>query len=190
MKGLYVLLAAFLTGCGTQSLHALHTPDVTVMDNSLIGTWATEDGKNRAVVEAGEGKTYSIAYTNTDDGEPVEMHITGRLVELDALRFADLELAKPSRDEMGRRFGMFALPVHLLVRVEAAKDSLELWIIDPDWLAGQVEAGDAPARQRVGDQFVFSADARALQEFLRRHGANRSAYVDDVIRMRRQRPAP
>src|SRR5262245_609598 len=112
---LTALLAALLGGCTTPSLNALATPETTVTDQELVGTWIDpEDQDTRYVVTAEGENAYHLKCIPKDAGKrPLEF--TFQLCRLADTRFIDMTVPKGSAEDLNDKYGTCVLTAHVFM---------------------------------------------------------------------------
>ena len=165
MKHLALSLAlvcgATLTGCSKLvSLNPIVSDEHAVMDTSLLGRWADEDGKDTYLVRQ-DGTGYRIRYLS-DSSETYEFK--ARLTVTDDVKILDLWSANEDQ---------YQLAVHTPVRLWTEGDTLRVALLESDWLVEQAvrQLPTAPADKRT----LITAPGEGVRIFLTKVGADPKA---------------
>jgi hypothetical protein len=164
---LALVCAATLTGCSKLvSLNPIVNDDHAVMDTSLLGTWADEDGKDTYLVRQ-DGTGYRIRYLS-ESSETYEFK--AHLTVTGDVKILDLCSAKDDD---------FQLAIHVALRLWTEGDTLRIALLESDWLVGQArqQLPTAPAGKRT----LITAPGEAVRIFLTKVGANPKAYSEPGI---------
>jgi len=181
-----LLLAA---GCfAVPSLHPLYTQEDLIFDESLIGTWVGggEENPGRWVFEKGENKAYKLTTINEDGTSKFEAH----LVKLGEHTFLDT-LPEPLEGVNKDFFyGSHYIPAHCFSKIAIKGDSLQIALLDPDWLKEKMEKGEVSiAHEQIddGDEeagiseekvkvIVLTASTKEIQRFVSQYAEDREAF--------------
>ena len=164
---LALVCAATLTGCSKLvSLNSFVNDEHAVMDTSLLGMWADEDGKDTYLVRQ-DGTGYRIRYLR-ESSEPYEFK--ARLMVTDDVKILDLCSAKDDD---------FQLAIHVPVRLWTEGDTLRIAVLESDWIVEQAgkQLAIAPADKRT----LITAPGEAVRMFLTKVGADPKAYNEQGI---------
>ena len=122
-----------VSGCLVLSLHPAYDDESLAWDAGLIGTWRDAEDNALVRIEAAEWRSYRVHYEH-----PIEKgDLTGFLTILGDAHYLDV---MPAR---GEDRGSLLIPVHALLRVDLAGDSLELTALSYDWFADRLRAGQS-----------------------------------------------
>ena len=163
-----------LTGCWQKSLLPFYQATDVRFDPKLLGAWkfTTDDPSQRSNSKVwtftnGVAQEYRLTIAENDQ----ERLYVAHLFELGGMQWLDLFSAKR---------GISTVPAHNLLRVVVKAGSMELSLLDTDWVQGwlrknptalahiAVEDPDAPDN-REKDELVLTAETKALQKFLVSH---------------------
>ena len=135
--GLMAVLAAVMagallsTGCLVVSVNPVYDDSTIAWEQNLVGNWVDEEDKASLQIERSEWKYYKIHYVH-----PIETgDLTGYLTAVGDERFLDVAPAR------GADRGSFLLPLHAILHVRLAGNSLELTPLAYDWFADHLRAG-------------------------------------------------
>src|SRR5688572_16246676 len=110
-----VLLLAIVTGC-VPSLNPIFTEKDVIFDPALVGTWGTDDPKEKWVFSKSGDNAYKLRQT---DSEGAKAEFDARLVRLGDYKFLDLIVT--NMDEKDFRMNGWAafslIPAHLILQV-------------------------------------------------------------------------
>lgn len=167
-----------LTGCVVTSVYPYyHAKDVT-FDPALLGTWieAKEDNaaKDTWTFEKLDDQTYKLTVADGDK----KTEFDTRLFKLKGARFLDcLPRERPEN----------SAPLHYLMRVDALTPTLELRLLDHDWLRKLLVQHPKAIRHTLvprkagdgdGGDLLLTADTDELQKFVARHLKTAEAWCE------------
>lgn len=169
-----LVLALAMSSC-VPSLHPLYTEEDVVFEPDLVGTWSEGDDDDTWTFAQDGGKAYKLVFADEPDtkGE-FKVH----LVKLEGRLFLDLFPGEPEL-EANDFYKLHLLPLHTFMQVRRITPTLEMSMIDPDWL-GKLLENDPRAlpHERTKDHLVLTAKPKELQAFLLKHAANEDAWGD------------
>ncbi len=173
----FVIAALMLAGC-VPSLNPLYTEKDVIYDSDLVGVWQSADEKEKGLwtFEKGEGLDYKLVLTEDDKSSPFVAH----LLQLGKHRFLDLCPDKSSvkAGKTGFLYDVALIPGHLFFKVAQIKPTLQVAILDVDWLDKLLKANPkALAHQEMeGGGMVLTATTKALQEFVTKNWDTEGAW--------------
>lgn len=181
--GLTILL---LTGCVTMSVYPYYTAKDLTFDPALLGVWG-EPGKTNADQETWTfEKLNATAYRLTVSEDDKRTEFDARLFRLKNQAFLDC-LAREGSD--------YSTPCHMLLRVNQIQPTLEMRLLDYEWLEDLIEKQPKAIRHNVlvqageqGDKaqgFVLTADTAELQKFVLKHLKNEEAWSKPLLMEKR-----
>lgn len=201
-------LAAVIAGCSTPSINPLYTDDYAevVKDDRVVGLWAWADdkkGRDRYRVEldgppkeqapgkpkpeTDERKTVYRLTIEDEAGTPKKQSAFElRLVRLGAGDYLDLYPTNSEVRELGDRYAMAALPMHIIMPVDLSDDRA---VVRPLHMRRvhellQESPGMTPHTVRDNDLAILTGSPRQVQEFFRRIGRGGELF-DDPIELKR-----
>ncbi len=164
-----ILLAMFLTGCWTLSLHPLYFPQDVVFEPSLIGSWGDPSDESGDIwtFEKSDANTYRLMMqeyekdTTQTSTSSFEVH----LVQLGDYLFLDFF---PEELESGNDFyKAHMIPAHSFSRVSIKEDSLFISLLNTEWLEKSIEKKEVNIRhERLKDFTVLTASTEELQKLV------------------------
>lgn len=176
---IFGLALVFLAGCVVNSIYPYYTAKDVIFDPALLGTWRdpanTNDNKESWVFEKIIGQTYKMT---TRSGETNEFDT--HLFTLGGQRFLDC---------LPRFRAAYHTPEHFLLRVKSITPSLEMQLLDYEWLTKLIERDPKAIRHLIvpdeaGAQssspqghLTLTADTAELRKFLLKHLNNTNAWV-------------
>jgi hypothetical protein len=174
-------LLTLLAGCVVTSVYPFYTARDIVFDPALLGAWA-ETGSTNASDERWQfERTNDQAYRLTVQDSEKRTEYDTHLFKLKGQFF--LDLCPRERPEN-------ALPLHYLFKVTRLEPTLELNLLDYDWLKKVIEK-DAVALRHIivpkklgetGDgDLVLTADTAALQKFILKHQKTEGAFCKGLV---------
>ena len=180
---------AVIPGCWTYSLHPLYESNDPhlVYDPALEGKWASGDADCRGCLLVISGDAKSLAYTfefvnptekKCDCGidDSPRPHYEGHVLQLGPSRFLDV---LPMGDPAGQGY----ITAHNFFKIKLDRRSLVLVPSSDSWLCenAKPEIGEC-----VDNDFVFTSQTDALQEFLQAHASDEDLFPkpdpDDGLR--------
>lgn len=175
---LAVLLgAALLTGCVVMSVYPYYYAKDLTFDPALVGDWvdvkAAENSGESWTFEKHDERTYRLTIKDTEKSTEFD----ARMFTLKGTTFLDV-LERERRE--------FSVPTHLLVRVERLSPTLDLKLLNADWLRELLEKHPKALRHVVvpkksgegeGGDLVLTADTAELQKFVLKQLKNEDAWT-------------
>lgn len=172
LRGLGLLLA--LTGCIPMSLNPIHTADVLVDDDRLVGVWGGSEENAWTIVHDGHGR-YRMTARENDATYEYEAH----LIRLEDTLFLDLKIQSGPNypDDI---YQLQLVPAHTFFKVVLTENSLRLDSLNIDWLVERADRGRLYATHVRIDEFdnlpVFTCSPKRMQRFLRRWAHDEEAW--------------
>jgi hypothetical protein len=177
-------LTTLLAGCVVTSVYPFYTAKDVGFDPALVGAWEKTGSTNAANehwrFEKAEGQAYKL--TVQDKEKPTEFD--AYLFKLKGRRFLDLyPRERPDN----------SIPAHYLLKVTRIEPTLEMQVLDYDWLTKLIEKHPKPIRHIVvpkkdgedGDGLlVLTADTADLQRFIMKHEKTAGAFGDGIVMQR------
>lgn len=177
-------LATLLAGCVVTSVYPFYTAKDVGFDPALVGAWAETGSTNAANehwrFEKAEGQAYKL--TVQDKEKPTEYD--AYLFKLKGRRFLDLcPRERPDN----------SLPPHYLLKVTRIEPTLEMQVLDYDWLTKLIEKHPKAIRhivvpKKLGEDgrgdLVLTADTAELQKFILKHEKTAGAFGDGIVMQR------
>jgi hypothetical protein len=174
--------ALLIASCVVTAVHPFYTTKDLTFDPALLGQWASaaerEPAKETWTFEQIEPQTYQLITCSPSETNSFDT----RLFTLGKTRFLDCyNRARPP----------YAIPTHVLLRVDQSRPQLILTPMNYEWLAKLVEQDSAAIRHTLvppeagrtndGGLLVLTADTAELQSFVRRHLANTNAWSAPIV---------
>ena len=173
-----LLFLFLLANCGPPlSIHPLYTDKDVTFDPALLGTWADPTDKNGSplVFERGGNNSYKAIVRlndNTNVDEIFEVH----LVKLNGRLFLDAVQRKNRISGQEADIGI-AVPAHIVARVSIEKNSLQLNLLDGDWIKRELKSGRTSiSHEEIGNDLVITASTPELQKFVLGHADDEEAF--------------
>ena len=177
-------LTTLLAGCVVTSVYPFYTAKDVGFDPALVGAWEKTGSTNAANehwrFEKAEGQAYKL--TVQDKEKPTEFD--AYLFKLKGRRFLDLyPRERPDN----------SLPPHYLLKVTRIEPTLEMQVLDYDWLTKLIEKHPKAIRHIVvpkklgedgGGDLVLTADTAELQKFILKHEKTPGAFGDGIVMQR------
>lgn len=190
--------AAMTSGCYV-TLHPFVTEDVRVYEPALAGTWIDPADNNETwtftPARASSPEHYIVEIT--DDGRVARF--TGELARIDDLLVLDLAPGD-NEEQCGLLdhgwFQMHIVGVHSFMRVRLDGDTLELSLVDTDWLDDAIERTTVTIAHERIDRLVsnehdtrrlLTASPKDMQALVRAYGRSGLFDESDPGRLVRQR---
>jgi hypothetical protein len=165
-----VALAAFLSGCATYSLHPFYKPDANTLEPGLVGTWTMDEDK--ITIQANKEGAYEAELMGSDSNSYYRYRV--RLLRVGNNLFADsiLDVESLNGKNADLPFGVAAL--HFLYKVSLNGDTLQMSLLNHDWLVKQFEAKKISIAHEYMDEnadpkksdILFTASSANLQKFI------------------------
>lgn len=171
-KNLFCALAlTFLLAACVPSVNPFYTDKDVVTDVRLIGTWQEDDDKESPAVWKFEAQTNNACAVTLTEDKGRTGHFEGHLFKLSNEMFLDLTPTECSyATNQASIVNISMIPGHLLVRVQLAKDKLNLAFCNPDYVKQLLEKNPKALAHRVVDSSVIlTAETSALQKFMLAH---------------------
>ena len=176
--------AFLLAGCVVTSVYPWFMAKDVVFDPALIGVWNAPEAKTNESwqFEKQGNQAYKLTVMDSDDKRT---EFDAHLFKLDSRRY--LDFLPRNREGEG-------IPPHYLMRVDAVAPTLDLVLLDYDWLKKLVASDPNAIRHTfvpkpIGESgdgdLVLTANTVELQAFLRKHVASTNAFADPTRLKRR-----
>jgi hypothetical protein len=172
-------LAALLAGCVPASLHPLCSEQDAVLVPTLAGKYVDEaDGASWTFTQ-GESKAYKVTITQENELATYQAYVTN----LGTYMFLDLLPAPTELEEKAiTRYAYQPLHVHFLAKLEG--DTLQLALVDTDWLEAQLEQGKVKVNVETPEDSVFivlTSPTKELREFFLEAARNPDAFTEFAV---------
>jgi hypothetical protein len=179
--GPITIVALLIASCVVTAVHPFYTAQDLTFDPALLGRWAAmaegKPAKETWTFEQIEPQTYRLITASPSETNSFDAH----LFTLGKTRFLDCyNRARPP----------YAIPTHVLLRVDQSRPQLILTPLNYEWLAKLVEQDSAAIRHTLippeagrtndGGLLVLTADTAELQTFVRRHLGNTNAWSEPI----------
>jgi hypothetical protein len=176
--GLLVLLA----GCSDSisiplSLHPLCPEKEAIYDSALAGKWVAKGDEDELllVIKKADDTGYLLTI-NTPKAPPQKFR--AQFVRLGKFLFWDLS-PEFQVSENNLYWSLHLLPSHSFSRVKIVKNTLQLNILDEDWLEKKILAKEITlAHEYLDDRIVLTAPTAELQAFVKKYGGDKEAFPD------------
>jgi hypothetical protein len=157
------------------SLHGIRLDRDTFVDYDLAGAWREGDDPDDppSVMFGRIQDTYTVNFRYADESDL----LAGQSVQLGSVTLVDLSLAPGKWGPLLFNKAAFVVPVHLLLRVDHAEDSLRLRLLDTVALQrlGRRHPGSLPYT-KVNGGILITATTAQLRAFLMRYGQDESLF--------------
>ena len=174
--------AVVFVGCTTPSVHPVYTADTLATDPAVVGTWKQADsGETYTVTRAGEG--YHLLVKDNDKSKPREWEFAVRLTQIGAHRFADVAAAEKARDAHEEQWGPLFVPTHMFCRYAVAGDTLDIRMLNREWLRKAIANGSATVSTTPLDKEtnLLTSETPQLRAFLEKHAGDDAAFSDRTV---------
>jgi hypothetical protein len=167
------LFVGALVGCYVPSIHPLYTKQDLIFNTDLVGQWVeSETGKSQWVFAKKEDKSYALRITQEDKRVFV---FTAHLLKVGEYHF--LDIFPDTEDDTNDNFLLKSmLPVHSFIRIKQLTPTLELEIMNTNWLNEFMKSNPEAIKHEtmlVGEKdeplTVLTAKPKELQAFLTKH---------------------
>ena len=186
LKRMVPLAGLLAIGCLPVSLEPLYTAKDLVVDNTLVGTWAGEDEKERWTFESAEEQAYVLRHTDSEGKNAV---FKAHLLKLKGERFLDL-YPDDLEVELNWLAACQLVPGHVFFKVQLSEKELRIAPMDLDWLGDYLEEHPkAIGHKRFddGDRILLTASTADLQKFVLKHVKNPKAFDPESVLVLRRR---
>lgn len=178
-----LLLTVLLAGCWQKSVHPFYTEKDLIEEPKLAGAWIlqtdSDDDRTSCTITAAGDKRYAVAVQNKEGRWEYE----ARLFKLDGERFLNLESKLRSES---------TVPAHHAFRIVELGEQLKFAPLyshvvrgrlrkNPGALAHAVVSDPAERGNGAKDEWVLTADTKALQKFLREHMNDKDLFLDSLV---------
>jgi len=202
-------LAGLVAGCGPiLSLNPLFTKDSLVFDEGLLGTWIGDSNDMKISLEFTRVEEDSLGDVPKElQGESkrayrLNLYEEGKrkgvllacLVKLGDRRFLDIfpdQYPSGESDEDQMKLGFnasFFLRSHMLARVDAIGEKLDMHVMDDEGFTKLVEAEPkAVAYATTEDGPVLTASPKELQTFVTKYAADERLFALDAAFVRKSK---
>jgi len=162
---LFLLAAITAGGCLVVSLQPAYDAESVVFDEALVGVWEDTADGYKATIERGEWRSYKVTFTDRFSTRSFQ----GNLTKLGGTSFLDVT------EMRGTDLGPYLVPVHGIVRLTLARDTLTAALLDYDWLTRAMTArslGRPAAAMDDRRNAVVTAPTSELRRWLLRAPAD------------------
>lgn len=177
---------ALLTGCVVNSIYPFYAAKDLTYDPALLGVWGdpahTNDSKETWLFEKITAEVYKLTIQGSGETNEFDTH----LFTLGGQRFLDC---------LPRFRAAYHTPEHFLLRVKSISPTLQLQLLDYEWLTKLVEQNPKAIRHIIvpseaghtneGGHLTLTADTAELQKFLRKYLANTNAWSEPMVMQKR-----
>jgi hypothetical protein len=168
------------------SISELYTAADLVYDPALVGIW-DQDGKptNTWTFEKADESGYKVVVVEGERSSPFKAH----LVRLGGHHFLDVcpdpsGLAELKQTEL---FKAGLIRGHLFLKVLQIQPTLQMTILDDDWLGKLLQKDpNALAHREEDGTLVLTAPTKTLQDFMVKHWSTEGAWSKDLSNMKRR----
>jgi primosomal protein N'' len=177
------LALVLLAGCVVTSVYPYYTTKDLTFDPALTGVWLDPESNDSSsgswTFEKLGDQTYKLTTRDSSETNEFDAH----LFTLGNQKFLDC---------LNRQRGAYAIPTHLLLRINRLQPQLETQLLDYEWLAEQVHANPkiiphtivaGPAGEKNDGEglLTLTADTAQLQKFVRKHLNNTNAWAKPMV---------
>lgn len=166
------LFVSVLAGCTVPSIHPLYTKQDLIFIPELVGQWVScESGQSQWVFVQKEEKAYALRITQADKKVFV---FTAHLLKVGSYHY--LDVFPDTEDETNEGFLLKSmLPVHHFVRIKQLAPTLDLEVMNTNWLKTFVKSKPESIKHEkmvLGEKeneeplIVLTAQTNELQAFL------------------------
>jgi len=181
---LMALLAACFYACGcVRSIHPVLNDQQVFTDDSLAGTWVTDDGRQRIDVQKPlADKTYAVLYT---DGDQKTGSFQVRLGKVGKLTIAEVKPQDPL-PQASDVYKAHLLPLYSLLIVSQTAPQLKVATLSQDWLKKYLQGhpNDLQVVDLDKDSLVVTSSTDDMQKFILQHWQDQGALEEPSILVR------
>jgi len=181
----------WLGGCILQSLHPFYTAENRIdLPSGIAGAWrlTSEHGTLREGYRPWvfSGDTLTVY---DEHGNPAEL--TATFFKIGKKLYLDTVAENPDERRLNRFWTLHVTPVHVLCRVELAKDTLTLFPPDCEWLYRTLDNEPGPAAVCNDEKVrIFTASGADWEAFLKRHAGSAEAFPARLALVFQRAPHP
>lgn len=186
---LICLFLIFAMSSCVSSLHPLYSSDTLVFRNEMLGKWVEKEGDGEWQFEKenqDEASSYILTYTEKALNKKTEnkSQYSIYLVKLGDYYFLDFErlLSNEESDNYGGSLSPM-LTTHKFAKIEVAKDKLELYLFDDDFLKKLFEQKKIRIKHEKlqDDSILLTASTADLQKFVQKYATEKKAFLDELV---------
>lgn len=170
-----ILVSALSATACVKSLNAFYEMKDVYFDRSLVGTWASANGKETWTVVSDESETFYVIEETDEEGR--KSRFEARLFKIGDQSFLDL-VAVPAGDYI-KADGFFdqTIPIHLLMAIKKEECSARMSYIDPSWLKVFLPKNPSAVKHVDADGVLLLTDStKNLQAFVKKHLSTPGAF--------------
>jgi hypothetical protein len=173
-----LLLCVIIAGC-VPSLNPIYTDKDLIFDPALVGTWGSDDAREKWVFEKSGSTSYKLKQT---DAEGMTAEFDARLVRLGDYKFLDLIVT--NIDEKYFRMNGLAvfsmIPGHLVLKLHEIGPKLKLSVMNVDWVNEFLMKNPKSLDHvRLADErYAITASTKEFQKFVLQHAAGEGLFGD------------
>lgn len=167
------------TACLVLDLHPAYDESAIIFDQALVGAWESSEGGGSLVIQAGEWRSYKIAFTDRTGTTT----LTGYLTRIGETRFLDVTPAH------GLEKGPLLVAAHAIYRVEVVDDRLVASPLDYDWFRKGVDTKTLARLQPAMDEkqnVILTAGPPALRAWIHAHAETADVFGDPMTFVRKK----
>jgi phosphatidylcholine synthase len=158
---LLLLAGTAASGCLVVSLQPAYDAESVVFDEALVGVWDDDGDGYKAIIERGEWRSYKVTFTDRFSTRSFQGNLT-KLAGTSCLDVTEMRGTDP---------GPYLVPVHGIVRLTLAGDTLTAALLDYDWFKRAMTArslGRLTAAMDDRRNVVVTAPTSELRRWLMR----------------------
>ncbi|SYZ72452.1 hypothetical protein TRIP_C20567 [Candidatus Zixiibacteriota bacterium] len=170
---LLLLVPIIVTGC-LSTLHPLYSEPTKFFDPGLIGYWTQGEDNDTLIFNETGKKRYQFIYS--DKGKHAEFEVY--LAKLGETYFIDmLPVASSKENDL---WSMLMVPTHMFGVYKRIGDSLELNMLNDDWLEKKLkDKSIALPFEETDNNIVLTAATEQLQKFAETYAADTAVFKPD-----------
>jgi hypothetical protein len=180
-------IAVLLAGCSDSlpvSLHPLFMEKDVIYNPALVGKWVDKEDGNKLIFQKAEDSGYLMTIEGKDS--PPEK-FRAQLIRLGEFLFLDLCPEAPATGD-DTTAPLLWIPGHSFSKVKITKDTLQLDILDEDWLEKKMLAKEVTlAHEYVDERIVLTAPTTELQAFVKKYGTDEEAFLGPLEWQRKKK---
>lgn len=181
----FLVVGSVLTGGCVPSLHPLYTQNDVIFETALLGKWGDPDSFwrfEKAAVNNPTGRGYLL--TMCDSGKP-PVKLLAHLLRLGDTLYLDLTPAAPDPPRIRTLDEIHHIPAHTFWKVHRISPDFRWSIMVPATVAQMLsDAPDALKHEKVDDGIVLTASTKELQEFIKKHSAEKGFFTEPTVMKR------
>jgi len=179
---LAIAILVFVAGGCVRTIQPILKDDQAVLDNSIVGKWVNEKGKQVCDVQpAHNDNVYTLLYTGKDGKAATFLLRIGKVGDL---MIAEIRPAGAPGPSDARR--LYLLPLYTFSVIQQTSPKAVLQVMDADWLKKYLDEhpGELQTANLGHGDFVVTSSTEEFQAFLLRHCKDKGIFGEPAALVR------